>query len=271
MTAPPFGHPTFKGGQQIGKNINEEALLLSKEENEFRWNRKKEVVFLLLNLNFTPTIESMTHPIQINDQNFVLHSTGALFWKEERMLLISDVHLGKVSHFRKYGAAVPQQAIEKNFELLTEIVSVFEPRTICFLGDLFHSSLNSEWHRFESWISEQTSKIILVAGNHDIISPLKYEDIGILVIQELVLPPFLMTHHPEERNGYFNFSGHIHPAIKLKGMGRQLLKLPCFFKKQQQMVLPAFGEFTGTHILTPTKEDEVYAITKNEVILVAKK
>tara|TARA_R110002051_G_scaffold50073_2_gene97236 strand:+ start:106 stop:786 length:681 start_codon:yes stop_codon:yes gene_type:complete len=223
------------------------------------------VVDFIFSLNFAGT---MTHTILIQDQYFVLHSTGALFWEGEGMLLISDVHLGKVSHFRKYGAAVPQKAIEKNFELLTEIVANFKPETICFLGDLFHSSLNNEWHLFESWIAEQTSKIILVAGNHDIISPLKYEDIGISVIQELLIPPFLLTHHPEERNGFYNFSGHIHPAVKLKGLGRQRLKLPCFFKTKNQMVLPAFGEFTGTHILTPTKEDEVYAITKNEVILV---
>ncbi|ALM09262.1 metallophosphoesterase [Sediminicola sp. YIK13] len=211
----------------------------------------------------------MTQHIQIQDQHITLHSTGALFWQEQDMLLVSDVHLGKVSHFRKHGAAIPQKAIEKNFELLTEIVVKFKPMTICFLGDLFHSHLNSEWQLFEAWIGEQTSKIILVMGNHDIISPLKYEGIGIETIQEILLPPFLLTHHPEERDGFFNFSGHIHPAVKLKGLGRQRLKLPCFFKRENQMILPAFGEFTGTHILTPTKEDEVYAITKNEVILVA--
>lgn len=232
-------------------------------------NRKKEVVYFPLSSNFIGIKYFMTQPIQIQDQNFLLHCTGALYWQEQGMLLVSDVHLGKVSHFRKYGAAVPQKAIEKNFELLTEIVATFKPRTICFLGDLFHSHLNSEWQLFEAWIAKQTSKIILVMGNHDIISPLKYEGIGIEITQELMLTPFLLTHHPEERNGFFNFSGHIHPAVKLKGLGRQRLKLPCFFKKKNQMVLPAFGEFTGTHILTPTKEDQVYAITKNEVILVA--
>ncbi|MET6991212.1 ligase-associated DNA damage response endonuclease PdeM [Sediminicola arcticus] len=212
----------------------------------------------------------MTQHIQILDQNFILHCTGSLFWQEQGMLLVSDVHLGKISHFRKHGAAIPQCAIEKNFELLTKVVVKFKPKTICFLGDLFHSYLNSEWHHFEAWTAEQASKIILVVGNHDIISPLKYENIKIGITQELRLPPFFLTHHPEEKKGFFNFSGHIHPAIKLQGLGRQRLKLPCFFKRTNQMILPAFGEFTGTHILTPTKEDEVYAITKNEVILVSK-
>ncbi|MGB5780739.1 MAG: metallophosphoesterase, partial [Eudoraea sp.] len=49
----------------------------------------------------------MTQTIQIQDQNFILHPSGTLFWQEQATLLISDVHLGKISHFRKFGAAVP--------------------------------------------------------------------------------------------------------------------------------------------------------------------
>jgi len=119
----------------------------------------------------------MTESIQIKNQNFIMHASGVLFWEAQSMLLISDVHLGKVSHFRKFGAAVPQKAIQKNFDLLNEAVAFFKPNTIVFMGDLFHSSLNKEWDLFEKWSAAITSKIILVSGNHDIISPLKYEDL----------------------------------------------------------------------------------------------
>ncbi len=178
--------------------------------------------------------------------------------------------MGKISHFRKYGAAVPQKAIAKNFELLEEVVTFFQPRTICFLGDLFHSAMNQEWEYFNKWVSGVAAQIILVKGNHDIISHLKYEVVGIEVVDELSLDTFLLTHHPEEREGFYNLSGHIHPAIRLHGHGRQSLRLPCFFKRKNHMILPAFGEFTGTHVLRAQKDDEIYAITKNEVILVSK-
>ncbi|MEM7484239.1 MAG: ligase-associated DNA damage response endonuclease PdeM [Bacteroidota bacterium] len=210
----------------------------------------------------------MTQSIQIINQEFVLHPLGGIFWVEKSMLLISDVHLGKVAHFRKFGAAVPQKAIHKNFMLLDEIASEFQPFQICFLGDLFHSSLNKEWQLFENWVEKTPSEIILVAGNHDIIAPEKFETLGISIFKELELDGFLLTHHPEEKKGFFNFCGHIHPAIRLKGFGRQRLKLSCFFKKQQQLILPAFGEFTGTFVLEPTKEDEVYAIVEDEIIKV---
>lgn len=197
-----------------------------------------------------------------------MHPSGALFWKDKSMLMISDVHLGKVSHFRKFGAAVPQNAVKKNFDLMHGAIHFFRPETVIFLGDLFHSSLNKEWQLFENWTSTVTSNIILVIGNHDIISPTKYEDLGIEVVSEIRSDEFLLTHHPEERAEFFNFSGHIHPAVRLSGMARQALRLPCFFKSETQMILPAFGEFTGTHTLKPQTKNEIYAIANDSVFKV---
>ena len=208
----------------------------------------------------------MTHSITLHDQIFEMHFSGALFWEKHSILLISDVHLGKVSHFRKYGAAVPQQAVQQNFDALTAVVEHFKPKSIFFLGDLFHSALNIEWSLFEQWVQTTSQEIILVSGNHDIISPLKYEALNIKVIPELTLDSFLLTHHPEERDGFFNFSGHIHPAIKLSGLGRQSVRLPCFYKTEHQMILPAFGEFTGTYTLEPCEGCEVYALLGDAVL-----
>ncbi|WP_127022504.1 ligase-associated DNA damage response endonuclease PdeM [Flagellimonas beolgyonensis] len=204
--------------------------------------------------------------LTIKDQTFQLHPLGGLFWQEKSLLLISDVHLGKVSHFRKFGAAVPRKAVHKNFVLLDMLVSNFQPFQICFLGDLFHSSLNKEWELFENWVAKTPSEIILVAGNHDIIAPEKFQQLDIPIFPELVIDDFLLTHHPEEREDHFTFCGHIHPAVKLQGFGRQRLRLPCFFKSKNQMILPAFGQFTGTHALNPSKDDEVYAIVEDTVV-----
>ncbi len=210
----------------------------------------------------------MTLKISINNQEFILHPLGGIFWVKKSLLLISDVHLGKVTHFRKFGAAIPRKAIHENYLLLDKIVADFDPFQICFLGDLFHSSLNQEWGLFENWVAKIPSEIILVSGNHDIIEPHKFEALDIPIFQELIMEEFLLTHHPEERLGFFNFCGHIHPAIKLRGFGRQNLRLACFFKSKNQLIFPAFGAFTGTHTLKPKKGDEVYAIVEDEVVQV---
>ena len=208
----------------------------------------------------------MNYSLTIENQHFELHPTGALYWPKKKILLISDVHLGKVTHFRKFGAAVPPSLIRKNFELLDKVMDEFTPSHLCFLGDLFHSYINSEWQLFENWVADKLLEITLVTGNHDIISPLKYESIGIESTEEYVLENFYFTHEPRRKKGMFNISGHIHPAVRLKGKGRQSLKLPCFFKSRDQMILPAFGKFTGTHILPVKSDNEVFACTQTEVL-----
>jgi DNA ligase-associated metallophosphoesterase len=207
-----------------------------------------------------------TASIPIKNQNFMMHPSGVLFWEEKSMLLISDVHLGKVSHFRKFGAAVPQKAVQKNFDSMDEAIDFFKPKHLIFMGDLFHSSLNKEWQLFEKWTTTVDANIILVIGNHDIISPVKYEDLGIQVVSEIQLEGFLLTHHPEERAGFFNFCGHVHPSIRLVGLGRQSARLRCFFKSEHQLLLPAFGEFTGSHTLEPVEGNEVFALLGDTVL-----
>lgn len=213
----------------------------------------------------------MTVTIKINAQTFILHPSGALFWEDRKALLISDVHLGKVSHFRKHGVAIPNSAVSKNFTRLTEAVVHFNPESVVFLGDLFHSSKNSEWNLFVEWSDCCAAEIILVAGNHDIIAKENYDRIAVKVFKELEMDGFLLTHHPTEREGLFNFSGHLHPGVSLRGFGGHHIKLPCFFQKENQMILPAFGEFTGKHIMVPGANDLVYAVTKEEVVLIGKR
>ncbi|KOS07269.1 metallophosphoesterase [Flavobacterium akiainvivens] len=208
----------------------------------------------------------MTLQTNINGHSFVLHCSGALYWAERRMLLIADAHLGKISHFRKFGAALPDNALFSNFRKLDAAVDFFSPESICFLGDLFHSTLNNEWQLFAEWAERTGIPIILIAGNHDIIAPQQYHNINITVVSEWVTGGFLLTHHPEEREGLFTLSGHIHPAVRLMGMGRQSMKLPCFFRTQHQMILPAFGEFTGTYVMEMQENDIAYAIIKDDVV-----
>ena len=59
--------------------------------------------------------------------------------------------------------------------------------------------------------------------------------------------------------GYI-FSGHIHPAISMRGMANQSLHFPCFYFGAQYAVLPAFSRFSGTHTIKPKRGESVYAL-----------
>ena len=212
----------------------------------------------------------MTFETKIYNQNFTLHCSGAIFWNDKNTLLIADVHLGKVTHFRKNGFAIPNEALHQNFDKLMEVVAYFKATKILFLGDLFHSTKNSEWDLFVKWSQNCGCELVLIAGNHDIIKPYNYQELGVKVVDELIIDNFMLTHHPTESADYFNFSGHIHPGITLKGLGRSRMKLPCFFQRKNQIILPAFGAFTGLGIIQPQEGDVIYAIAGLEIVLVQK-
>ena len=69
----------------------------------------------------------------------------AIFWAEEQMLIIADVHLGKVGHFRKAGIAIPKRMEQDDLAMVSDLIQEYEPVSIIFLGDLFHSEMNNDW------------------------------------------------------------------------------------------------------------------------------
>ncbi|MDQ3016263.1 MAG: metallophosphoesterase, partial [Bacteroidota bacterium] len=108
--------------------------------------------------------------INIRGHYFQLLSHKAILWKETKTLLISDVHLGKISHFRNAGIAVPSAAYDQNFNRLSDLLLTTGGERIIFLGDLFHNRRNIEWEHFEQWRSNYSEiEMIVVLGNHDIL------------------------------------------------------------------------------------------------------
>ena len=204
--------------------------------------------------------------IKINDYNFDLHPSGALYWREKKTLMLADVHLGKVAHFRKNGIAVPRKAEGAFYEKMTLISKAFELERILFLGDLFHSFQNNEWHLFSAWVKKQKCKLVLIEGNHDVIPAWKFKQLGVSVLSDLRESGFYFSHFPRPKEKDFVFCGHLHPGVRLKGAGLQQLKVPCFFRSTKQLILPAFGAFTGLHILSPKEGDRVYVTTGKEVM-----
>jgi len=216
-------------------------------------------------------MESKTQEISISiaSEELVLDGSGAAYWPDRGLLLLSDLHLGKVSHFRKFGAAIPRKALYGNFQKMDRLIEKYRPVGIYFLGDLFHSHLNAEWGLFRSFVQKWRVSIegdwVLVIGNHDLISDWRFIDLGIQVVDRLVWEPFLLSHKPEDSAEHFNICGHIHPAIRVREYGRTRLRIPCFYKTRNRLILPAFGAFTGTHVVRPRPGEECYLIADGEV------
>lgn len=207
--------------------------------------------------------------VVILEEVFRLYPQKAIFWKSQSTLLVSDLHLGKINHFRRAGIPVPAKANDHNLEQLIDLIDQCNPQRIVCLGDLFHSHYNAEWEVFGEVVKHYSSiHFDLVVGNHDIMGRYQYQRKGIVLHDTLCLGNFLLTHHPLEDipDGAYNIAGHIHPGVCLKGRGRQSMTLPCFYFSTRQALLPAFGKFTGLARIAPKKEDKIFIVTENKVI-----
>lgn len=197
-------------------------------------------------------------------ENWELWPDKVLYWPRRQALLLADTHFGKVSHFRKAGMGVPPQAALGDFHKLEQLLERESLREVYFLGDLFHSELNTEWMVLQKLLRKTPQvDFHLIAGNHDILHDDSYLRLGLRVHQEPYPVDHLwLRHHPveDETDRQASICGHIHPGVRLRGMGRQSIKLASFYFRPLRAILPAFGEFTGMHVM-PVKRQSTVAVT----------
>jgi len=216
----------------------------------------------------------MQSPVQhiINNNHFWLSAERCIFWEEEKILIVSDLHFGKTGHFRKSGIAVPQNIFKEDLQRLITQIQHYKPEQLLVVGDMFHSSANKELDLFLRWRNDFTQlRILLVKGNHDILKRSWYDEANIVVHpKQFTIKEFCFAHDVQQSDcgasaSYF-FTGHIHPGVVLNGIGKQSLRFPCFYFNHQFAILPAFSRFTGLASIDNKKTDSVYAIVEKSVI-----
>lgn len=198
----------------------------------------------------------------------------AIFRPKTGQLLLADLHIGKANHFRKNGMAVPDMAGKNNLWRLSGLIERWAPREVVFLGDLFHSANNEAWPEFVDFINAYTGvKRILVRGNHDVLGTTVFAEAALDVVDQYLTGPFLLTHDRTQSREHFNLYGHVHPAVRMRGKGRQYLRLPCFFFDMEERygILPSYGDFTGMQVLKPKESHAVFVATETEVMSVGRK
>lgn len=210
----------------------------------------------------------MISEISINfaGEQLKLNQYRSIFWDKEKSLILSDLHLGKTAHFRKNGIALPNGVIEKDLENLQNLIEHYEPEKIIIVGDLFHAELNSEIEIFRKWFEDfKIIKWLLVKGNHDRFS----EEFGIEEAQIYETENLIFSHESLDSLQKSQIGGHIHPGVTLMAQNRQKLKFPCFLVSENQIILPAFSQFTGLDTNFEKKQNSTfkkYIITAEKLI-----
>lgn len=207
--------------------------------------------------------------VDVAGTSLVLFPERAAYWPERGTLFVADTHWGKAATFRANYIAVPGGTTANDLARLTRLVGQTECRRIVLLGDAIHAREGrgaldavAEWRAGHGDV-----EIVLVRGNHDVRAGDPPPELRIRCVDAPLLePPFALLHHPRESDEGYVLSGHIHPAVKLRGKGLQRATLPCFWFTPRVCTLPAFGSFCGQALIYPEETDRVYCIAGEEVI-----
>lgn len=206
----------------------------------------------------------ITKSITVRNEELILTNQRALYWANEDALILSDLHIGKTAHFRKHGIPMPNDILQADLERLKTLINHFNAHKLIVVGDLFHAEANLDLDTFKDWVSQfDTLKITLIKGNHDRLSKNLINKFKIEVELKKQLHPFTFVHeHQENLEEDFIISGHTHPGVLVKGMGKQKLKLPCYQVTSNQIILPAFSLFTGLNTRNKPDNAICYAFTE---------
>lgn len=181
--------------------------------------------------------------VEIAGVSLLADVSGALFWQEQRLLIVSDLHLEKGSSYARRGVLLPPYDTLATLSRLTAVITRHDPRMVIALGDSFHDrdahERLSQSNRELLAAMQMRRDWIWISGNHD---PALPPDLGGAVASEVAIGPIVFRHEPTGAVG--EIAGHLHPKARVPTRGRSLERR-CFASDGERAVMPAFGAYAG--------------------------
>ncbi|MEZ0287490.1 MAG: ligase-associated DNA damage response endonuclease PdeM [Methylophilus sp.] len=209
-------------------------------------------------------------PLSIGTNTLLFLADKAIYWPQQKTLLVADAHFGKAAAYRALGQPVPQGTTSQNLQRLNLMLSTYPTEQLIFLGDFLHapkSHAPATLAALRHWRAQHAAmRCILVRGNHDKNAGDPPADLKIETVDEpYLLGDFALQHIPAPHPTHHVIAGHIHPTFRLLGKGRQRLVLPCFHHRAGMTLLPSFGDFTGGFLMENKPGDFIF-VTDGEYV-----
>ena len=208
--------------------------------------------------------------LRFHEHTLHLMPEGAAWDAAQRVLFVTELHLGKAAVFREAGLTLPDGADAAILQRLSVLAGRLGACTLAVLGDVFHArspgtertvaALNT-WRQTHAGL-----RWIIVPGNHDRRVPWAQwlPDAEILSEGELC-GPWQLAHHPPEQSDAVMLCGHLHPGIAFGPPRQRKARLPCFWLRRGVLILPAFGGFTGLRLIEREPGDRVWVTVQDRV------
>jgi uncharacterized protein len=172
-------------------------------------------------------------------------TSGALFWPEEKTLIVADLHLEKGSAFAARGVLLPPYDTASTLARLARLIERYTPQLVIALGDSFHDgggpARMADIDRASLKALQRGRDWLWIAGNHD---PDPANGIGGRFADLLALGPLTFRHEPSAERCDGEIAGHLHPLARVARRGRAISRR-CFATDNKRLVMPAFGAYTG--------------------------
>jgi len=175
----------------------------------------------------------------------VADPAGALYWPDERLLVVADLHLEKGSAFAARGVLLPPYDTVSTLRQLAILIERYAPRLVIALGDSFHDgggpSRMADVGRVALTALQRGRDWLWIAGNHD---PDPADGIGGRFADVLALGALTFRHEPSPHPCDGEISGHLHPLARVARRGRAVSRR-CFAGDGRRLVMPALGAYAG--------------------------
>jgi DNA ligase-associated metallophosphoesterase len=185
------------------------------------------------------------HLIAIAAVTLVADCAGALYWPEEGVLVVADLHLEKGSSYAARGVLLPPYDTAATLAKLSQVLNYYAPRAVIALGDSFHDGEGAariaEADQAVLRLLQRGRDWIWIAGNHD---PELVLGLGGTSAATLVVGALTFRHQPEPGAAPGEVAGHLHPVARVSARGRTVSRR-CFAADRERLVMPAFGAYAG--------------------------
>ena len=165
--------------------------------------------------------------------------SGALYWQDQALLCVSDLHFGKSERMaRRGGALLPPYETRATLQRLDDDLAATRAQQVICLGDSFDDLATAEGLDLDDqlWLTRLMAgrNWIWIEGNHDA-GPVEMggSHRADLRLGQLQFRHIATAETPE-------ISGHYHPKARLSGRSHR-----CFLLDKQRLILPAYGTYTG--------------------------
>ena len=139
---------------------------------------------------------------------------GALYWPEQGLLVVADLHLEKGSSFARRGTLLPPYDTAATLAGLARLIARYSPRRVIALGDSFHDGGGparlSAPDRAALAALQRGRDWVWIAGNHD---PDPAEGIGGTFAVVISIGALTFRHEPSRDAPEGEIAGHRHLAV----------------------------------------------------------